>query len=160
MGLTLAEPLQLEKEKSPHWRNPHLCLFWIGPRRNQPIIKMRSGAIIQRVGMADVPTGYLGPEKEDELDSIDEKTPREALSKSRRFDIMKRDGFRCQLCGATQGKEQCCMLTTECRWPKAVQTKTTTSGLCAISAISENPTSPCHKPEPQSVLAQHGPISH
>ena len=116
-GFDVGRTLQLEKEKSPHWRNPHLCLFWIGPRRNQPIIKMRSGAIIQRVGMADVPTGYLGPEKEDELDSIDEKTPREAISKSRRFDIMKRDGFRCQLCGATQ--EQGTVLHVDHRVPLA-----------------------------------------
>lgn len=101
-GFDLGKALQLHKENSPHWRNPHLCLFWIGPGRNQPIIKMRSGAVIQRVDMADVPTGYLGSEKENELDSIDEKSPREAISKSRRFDIMTRDGFRCQLCGATQ----------------------------------------------------------
>jgi 5-methylcytosine-specific restriction endonuclease McrA len=76
---------------------------------------MRSGAVIQRVGMAGVPTGYLGPEKENELNSIDEKTPREAISKSRRFDIMKRDDFRCQLCGATQ--EQGAMLHVDHKVP-------------------------------------------
>jgi 5-methylcytosine-specific restriction endonuclease McrA len=52
--------------------------------------------------MAVVPTGYLGPEKEDEALNTDDKTPRESFSKSRRFNIMKRDGFRCQLCGTTQ----------------------------------------------------------
>ncbi|MCX7425025.1 MAG: HNH endonuclease [Planctomycetia bacterium] len=101
-GFDVGKNLQLERQKSPHWRNPHLCLFWIGPGRRQPIIQMRSGAVIQRVSMADIPTGYLGPEKEHELDSIDGRTPRETISKSRRFNIMKRDGFRCQLCGATQ----------------------------------------------------------
>jgi 5-methylcytosine-specific restriction endonuclease McrA len=78
---------------------------------------MRSGAVIQRVGMADVPTGYLGPEKENEPESIDEKTPREAFSKSRRFDIMMRDGFRCQLCGATQ--EQGAVLHVDHKVPLA-----------------------------------------
>ena len=65
-GFDVGRTLQLEKEKSPHWRNPHLCLFWTGSGRTQPVIKMRSGAIIQRVSMAEVPTGYLGPENDDD----------------------------------------------------------------------------------------------
>ena len=31
-----------------------------------------------------------------------EKTPRESVSKSRRFEILKRDGYKCQLCGRSQ----------------------------------------------------------
>jgi hypothetical protein len=116
-GFDVCKKLDLERSTSPHWRNPHPCLFWIGPGRSEPIIKMRSGAVIQRVGMADVPTGYLGPEKEDELDPIDAKTPREGISKSRRFDVMNRDGFRCQLCGATQ--EQGAVLHVDHKVPLA-----------------------------------------
>jgi hypothetical protein len=103
-GFDVCRKMELDRERSPHWRNPHLCLFWTGPGRTQPIIKMRAGAIIQSVSMTDVPTGYLGPEKEDDALIEDGKNPRESISKSRRFDIMKRDGFRCQLCGASQGQ--------------------------------------------------------
>jgi hypothetical protein len=65
-GFDVGKSLQLEREQSPHWRNPHLCLFWTGTGRTTPIIKMRSGAVIQRSSMAEVPTGYLGPEIENE----------------------------------------------------------------------------------------------
>jgi len=101
LGFDVGKKLQLAQDKSPHWRNPHLCLFWTGEGRTKPVIKMRSGAIIQNVSMAEVPTGYLGPEgdEEDQLDP--EKTQRESISKRRRFAILKRDGFHCQLCGAS-----------------------------------------------------------
>ncbi len=101
-GFDVGRTLQLEKEKSPHWRNPHLCLFWTGAGRTTPIIKMRSGAVIQRVSMAEVPTGYLGPETDENDEPNGDKTPRESISKSRRFAILKRDGYKCQLCGRSQ----------------------------------------------------------
>ena len=65
-GFNVCKRLEIERSKSVHWRNPHLALFWIGPGRTQPIIKLRSGAIIERVSMAEVPTGYLGAERPDE----------------------------------------------------------------------------------------------
>jgi hypothetical protein len=65
-GFDVGKSLQLEREKSPHWRNPHLCLFWTGTGRRKPLIKMRSGAVIKRPSMVEVPTGYLGPEADDE----------------------------------------------------------------------------------------------
>ncbi|MGV3608926.1 MAG: HNH endonuclease [Planctomycetaceae bacterium] len=100
-GFDVGKQLQLVHDSSPHWRNPHLCLFWTGEGRSKPIIKMRSGTIIQSVSMAEVPTGYLGPEtSEDDRIEIG-STPRETISKRRRFKIMQRDGFRCQLCGAS-----------------------------------------------------------
>ncbi len=101
-GFDVGRGLQLEKERSPHWRNPHLCLFWTGPGRTKPMIQMRSGAVVQKVSMAEVPTGYLGPETDAEDILAPEQTPREAVSKSRRFEILKRDGYRCQLCGRSQ----------------------------------------------------------
>jgi hypothetical protein len=63
-GFDICKKIQLQKEISPHWRNPHLALFWTGPGRTCPIIKMRSGAIIQKVSIAEVPTGYFGAETE------------------------------------------------------------------------------------------------
>jgi hypothetical protein len=101
-GFDVGRTLQLEKEKSPHWRNPHLCLFWTGAGRINPVIKMRSGAVIQRVSMAEVPTGYLGPEADEDDEPNGDKTRRESISKSRRFAILKRDGYKCQLCGRSQ----------------------------------------------------------
>lgn len=65
-GFDVGKKLQAERDASPHWRNPHLCLFWTGPGRTKPVIKMRSGAVVQKVSMAAVPTGYLGPERADE----------------------------------------------------------------------------------------------
>lgn len=70
-GFDLGKQLQLERDTSPHWRNPHPCLFWTGKGGSTPLIKMRSGAVIQRTKMAEVPTGYLGPELPDE----DEPSP-------------------------------------------------------------------------------------
>ena len=101
-GFEVGKRLELERETSPHFRNPHLCLFWTGEGRKIPIIQLRSGSVIQRVSMADVPTGYLGPETENELFIDLDKTPRESISKSRRFAILKRDDYRCQLCGQSQ----------------------------------------------------------
>ena len=98
-GFDVGKKLQQEKDKSPHWRNPHLCLFWTGTGRKKPVIQMRSGGVVQRVSMADVPTGYLGPETEADDIVPPTKTPRESISKPRRFEILKRDGYRCQLCG-------------------------------------------------------------
>jgi len=98
-GFDVAKKLQIEKEKSPHWRNPHLCLFWTGLERKKPVIQMRSGAVVQRVSMAEVPTGYLGPETEADNVVPSTTTPRESISKTRRFQILKRDNYRCQLCG-------------------------------------------------------------
>ena len=98
-GFDIGKRLQQKKEKSPHWRNPHLCLFWTGPGSKKPVIQMRSGAVVQRVSMAEVPTGYLGPETEADDVVPPITTPREAISKPRRFQILKRDNYRCQLCG-------------------------------------------------------------
>ena len=45
-GFNVCKRLEIERSKSVHWRNPHLALFWTGPGRTQPIIKLRSGAVI------------------------------------------------------------------------------------------------------------------
>jgi len=103
-GFDFGKRLQIQSEQSPHWRNPHLCLFWTGKGRTVPIIKMRSGAVVDKVSMAEVPTGYLGPETAVE-DQIVDKTPRVPLSKSKRFEILRRDKYKCQLCGASQGSD-------------------------------------------------------
>ncbi len=65
-GFDVGRLLQAKCDASPHWRNPHFCLFWTGPGRTKPVIRMRSGSVVQKASMADVPTGYLGPEVPDE----------------------------------------------------------------------------------------------
>lgn len=100
-GFEVGRKLQSERDRSPHWRNSHLCLFWTGKGRLTPVIKMRSGTVIQRVSMAEVPTGYLGPETEAD-DRIPDavRAERIAISVRKRFEIFKRDNYSCQLCGA------------------------------------------------------------
>lgn len=98
-GFDVGKQLQAERENSPHWRNPHLCLFWTDKGRMEPVIKTRRGAVIQRVSMADVPTGHFGPETSAE-DQIRLRAERVAISVRKRFEVFKRDGYCCRLCGA------------------------------------------------------------
>ena len=54
--------------------------------------------------LADISQGeakLLGAENEAEDELGPDKTPREAVGRRRRFAIFRRDGFRCQLCGAS-----------------------------------------------------------
>lgn len=62
---------------------------------------MRSGTVVQRVSMAEVPTGYLGLETEHDDAIPSAIMPRESISQTRRFEILKRDNYRCQLCGSS-----------------------------------------------------------
>jgi 5-methylcytosine-specific restriction endonuclease McrA len=50
--------------------------------------------------MAEVPTGYLGPETSKHAELLPETVERVAISSGKRFEIFKRDNYRCQLCGA------------------------------------------------------------
>jgi len=46
----------------PHWRKPHLCLFWTGRGRTIPIIKQRGlnePIIVHRKQVEQLPTDYL-----------------------------------------------------------------------------------------------------
>lgn len=49
-------------ELSPHYRQPHLALFWTGEGRTKPVIKMRRGAIIHKQIVDTIPTGYTDDE--------------------------------------------------------------------------------------------------
>lgn len=55
-GIAFGE--QIEKSVEPHLRNPHLALFWCGPGRTQPVIKMRSGSLVNKVKVKKIPTGF------------------------------------------------------------------------------------------------------
>jgi hypothetical protein len=102
-GFDLGKTLQEQKDCSPHWRNPHMALFWTGEGRKKPVLKMRSGCVVIPRHMSDVPTGFFAQDVSDEQrDATRLAFRRAAVSKRMRFAILSRDGFRCQLCGKAQ----------------------------------------------------------
>jgi hypothetical protein len=102
-GFDLGKKIQEQKDCSPHWRNPHMALFWTGEGRQKPVLKMRSGCVVIPRHMSDVPTGFFAQDVSDEQRSATRRAfRRAAVSKRMRFAILSRDGFRCQLCGKAQ----------------------------------------------------------
>lgn len=102
-GYDFGRTLQSLSEQSPHWRNPHLALFWTGEGRKTPRLRLRAGCVVMPKSMCDVPTGYLGEETDEEREQAESRAQfRPALPKRLRFQILRRDGYRCQLCGLTQ----------------------------------------------------------
>lgn len=93
--------LEIERASCPHWRSPHLALFHTGPGRSTPVLKVRSGCVVIPRDMSSVPTGYLGEETAEEI-SRQAHPPirfRPAIPKRLRFKVMRRDQYRCRLCG-------------------------------------------------------------
>lgn len=43
----------------PHFRRPHMALFWTGPGRTVAKIQLRKGSIVHRDKIVNVPTDYL-----------------------------------------------------------------------------------------------------
>jgi hypothetical protein len=105
VGFDVGRSLEIERSKSPHWRSPHLALFHTGPGRTVPCLKVRSGCVVIPRELASVPTGYMGCETVEEAIEADSPAAfvfRVAIPKRLRFKVMRRDKFRCQLCGLTQ----------------------------------------------------------
>jgi hypothetical protein len=105
VGFDIGRSLEEQRMNSPHWRAPHLALFHTGPGRSVPVLKVRSGCVVVPKDYLDVPTGYMGTETEEEAERINSAQPyvfRVPISKRLRFKVMRRDGFRCQICGLTQ----------------------------------------------------------
>jgi len=65
-GFSVGKELQKRSDVSPHYRNPHMALYWTGPGRKEPTLIFRAGADVMLKKIARVPTGFLGPEKDDE----------------------------------------------------------------------------------------------
>ena len=102
-GFDFGRTLQRLSEQSPHWRNPHLALFWTGANRQVPKLQLRAGCVVMPRNMSEIPTGYLGPESESERDGSGIATlARITIPKRLRFEVLRRDGYRCQLCGLQQ----------------------------------------------------------
>jgi hypothetical protein len=93
---------ELEKQKlSPHWRNPHMALFWTGEKRSVPVLKLRSGCVVSSTHLSEIPTGFLTDS--DDAGTVDPSfVYRSPVPKRLRFFVLRRDGYRCQLCGLAQ----------------------------------------------------------
>jgi hypothetical protein len=100
-GFDIGRSLEIERASSPHWRSPHLALFHTGPGRTIPALKLRSGCVVIPKDMSQVPTGYLGPEREGEEHKELPAVFRTNIPSRMRFHVFRRDGHRCRLCGMT-----------------------------------------------------------
>lgn len=102
-GYDFGRNLQRLSEQSPHWRNPHLALFWTGEGRQVPKLQLRAGCVVLPRHMSEVPTGYFGQESDSERqqDGV-AVSVRITIPKRLRFEVLRRDGYRCQLCGLQQ----------------------------------------------------------
>jgi len=100
-GFDVGRSLEIERASSPHWRCPHLALFHTGPGRTTPVLKVRSGCVVIPKDMSNVPTGYMGQEQPDEQPQERPIKYRTPIPKKVRFRVLRRDRYRCRLCGLT-----------------------------------------------------------
>lgn len=100
-GFDIGRSMEIERATSPHWRCSHIALFHTGPGRAVPVLKVRSGCVVVPKDMSHVPTGYLGPEKEGEEHKELPAVFRTPIPSRMRFQVLRRDGYRCRLCGMT-----------------------------------------------------------
>ena len=103
-GFDIGKQLEAERDRTPHWRNPHLCLFWTGEGRGKPLLKVRRGGVVIPKALSEVPTGFMGPESPEELKAAEAVYTRIPIAARLRFEILRRDSYRCQLCGCTQSE--------------------------------------------------------
>ena len=66
-GFSVGKELQQRCDISPHFRNPHMALYWTGPGRKEPVLIFRAGAEVLIKKLSQVPTGFVGPEQPDEV---------------------------------------------------------------------------------------------
>jgi hypothetical protein len=101
-GFAFGKTLQERSDASPHWRNPHMALFWTGEGRSKPVLKLRSGCVVTSTHLSKIPTGFLGDAENIDEPSVSTLVYRVPVPKRLRFLVMKRDQYRCQICGLTQ----------------------------------------------------------
>lgn len=101
-GFDLGRKLQEERDVSPHWRMPHAAIYHTGKGRTVPKVIFRSGSLVKHSHGLQVPTGFLGPETEEERQYVEKVKVRTPLKPKERWFVLKRDNFTCQLCGASR----------------------------------------------------------
>jgi len=100
-GFDIGRSMEIERASSPHWRSRHLALFHTGQGRTKPVLKWRSGCVVTPTDLSSVPTGFLGKEKPGETKADTPIIFRTPVPKKMRFRVLRRDGYRCRLCGMT-----------------------------------------------------------
>ena len=60
-GFDFGKKLQEQSETCPHWRNPHMALYWTGPGGVTPVLKLRQGSVVMPKHLGRVPTGFDCP---------------------------------------------------------------------------------------------------
>lgn len=65
-GFDFGRELQTRSELSPHWRNPHMALYWTGEGRTKPVLKLRAGSIVIPKHLSNVPSGFDCPVVDDD----------------------------------------------------------------------------------------------
>lgn len=69
VGWNVGESVEPTKETNTHFRDPHPALYWTGPGRKKPVVRIRRGKgpggsiIVHRDKMSQVPTGHLDEEE-------------------------------------------------------------------------------------------------
>jgi len=63
-GFNVGKEIQETYETTPHFRRPHLALFWTGKGRAVPKMILRKGCAVKPRELTTVPTGYLGIENQ------------------------------------------------------------------------------------------------
>jgi len=100
-GFDIGRSMEIERASSPHWRSRHLALFHTGQGRTKPVLKWRSGCVVTPTDLSSVPTGFLGKEQPGETKADTPIIFRTPVPKKMRFRVLRRDGYRCRLCGMT-----------------------------------------------------------
>lgn len=65
-GFDFGKSLQAKSETCPHWRNPHMALYWTGVGGSTPVLKLRQGSVVMPKHLTSVPTGFDCPLAEQE----------------------------------------------------------------------------------------------
>lgn len=60
-GFDFGKALQAKSEACPHWRNPHMALYWTGVGGSTPVLKLRQGSVVMPKHLTNVPTGFDCP---------------------------------------------------------------------------------------------------
>lgn len=68
-GFDFGRELQARSETSPHWRNPHMALYWTGEGRTNPVLKLRAGSIVIPKHLSSVPSGFDCPVIDDNTET-------------------------------------------------------------------------------------------
>lgn len=107
-GFNVGKELQKQTdqgERSPHYRRPHAAIIRCGKKWQERKLIVRAGCVVTPKHLCDVPTGFLGPETQAEIDApevVQKKYQRPNIPKRMRFNVLRRDGFACRYCGLSR----------------------------------------------------------